>query len=399
MVTAIGSLVLASMLMQSAPPAPPSAPPSSRPSTTPPAAAPSAVPLPTGAAQKPQSSSPAGVPAGRPSAAPPTATPPVPAAPVVGEDGMIDGPPPIQVEPTVLDFGFIAPKQVSKGTFKLWNRGTAPLTVLAVQPSCKCTTTNDLADAVIKPGEFVELEASLDGAPLPSPRKANIKVLIDGYSRVLELELKGEVTYPLRAPPGYLNVVKGHEQKGRIVVESIDKKPFRICNIQGEAPDYIGFDPTKDEAKASYLVRWDITKFGDKIPPYLIVVSDREDCPILPIRVRHESTIPRPIFRLKEYSVNLGLMAPGQPTEVEVQMEDPGEALLAVATEDEHARAELVSTRVEEGTLTAKVRVTARQDHEGLLQFPLSFYSASKEMAIPAFGIVRSSGKSACGDG
>ncbi len=418
MLTTLGPAFLALLVAQAAPPpsqTPPPAPPASKPGGLPAGGAPvregTGQDVPTGpvapsrsrtpsARPTPPAGGPAAMPTTRPVATPAPAAPaaaPAQTAPPVGEDGMIDGPPPIQAEPPVLDFGFITPKSESKGSFKLWNRGTTPLTILAVQPSCKCTTTNDLADSVIKPGEFAELQAALDGAPLPGPRKANIKVLVDGYSRVLELELKGEVAYPLRAPPGYLNVVKGQEQKGRLLVEAIDKKPFRICNIQGEKPEYIGFDPERDEPRSSYLVRWDISKFGDKIPPYWIIVSDRDDCPILPVRVRHESTIPKPIFRLKEYSVNLGRMEPGKPTEVEILMEDPGEPIIAAAVEHESFRAELVGSEMVEGTLHVKVRVTPRPEFEGLATFPLTLYSGTKEMNIAAFGLSRASGKSNCG--
>jgi len=323
----------------------------------------------------------------------PPATPP---APVVNEDGTIEGLPPIEAEPAILDFGFIPPRESRKGAFKLWNRGEKPLTVLMVQPSCKCTTTTDLADTVIKPGEFAELEAELDGAPLPSPRRATIKVLIDGYSRVMELELKGEVAYPLRAPPGYLNIVRGQEQKGRLVVESIDKKPFRICQIQGAAPDFIGFDPSQDEPRAQYLVRWDMAQYDGKPPAYWVIETDRADCPVLPIRVRHETTLPKPTFRLKEYSVNLGRVEPGKPVEVEILMEDPGEAIIAAAAVSEHARAELVGTEMVEGTLHAKVRVTVRPEFQGFLIFPLTLYSASKEMDIVTFGVSRPSSQPGC---
>ena len=402
MIIALGTLALSAAFSQAAPPAPPAPPPapptSSRPATGQPAPAPGTTPVPGDGRMVPERGAPnRGTRPVSPGTTAPVATPPAPVVePPVGDDGMVDGPPPIQAEPAVLDFGYIAPSAESKGTFKLWNRGTKPITVLAIQPSCKCTTTNDLADTQIKPGEFAELEAGLDGAPLPGPRKANIKVLVDGYSRVIELEIKAEVAYPLRAPPGYLNVVKGQEQKGRLFVESIDKKPFRICHVHGEPPEYIGFDPALDAPRSQYLIRWDITKYGDKIPPYWIIVSDREDCPILPIRVRHESTIPRPVFRLKEYSVNLGAMEPGKPIEVVVDMEDPLEPIVAVATDDARLRAELLSTELDNGNLRARIRVTPRPDADGLVTLPLSIYSNSKEMTIPAFGIVRSSGKTGC---
>lgn len=112
---------------------------------------------------------------------------------------MVDSLPPIELEPPILDFGFIAPKATAKGTVKLKNLGKKPLKILAVQPSCKCTTTSDLVDKEIPVGGFLPLDAELTATPMPGPKKAAIKVLVDGYARVLEFELKGETAFPVRA--------------------------------------------------------------------------------------------------------------------------------------------------------------------------------------------------------
>lgn len=330
----------------------------------------------------------------------PAATPPaVPAAPIAepppDADGMIDAAPPLQAEPPVLDFGFIAPRQQVTGKVKLWNRGRNPVRILAVQPSCKCTTTNDLTDKEIAPGEFVELEAGLDAANSPQPRKAVIKILADKYQRVFELEVRGEVAYPLRAQPTTLNVVKGKEQQGRVFIESLDKKPFRICNAHGEQPSYLNFDPASGEPQAQYLLRWDVTKFGDKMPSYWLIETDHPDCPLLPVRIRHESTIPKPTFRMKEYALNLGRIEPNSSVEAEVVMEDPGEPILTVAAANDSARVEMLRSELVDGMLHLRVRVTPKKDLNGVLSFPFVMYSPTREMEIPAFGVIRSTG-SAC---
>jgi hypothetical protein len=60
--------------------------------------------------------------------------------------------PPIRLEPAMLDFGFIAPGTEVQGTVKLINTSQEPLTILAAQPTCKCTTLNDISGSVIQPG-------------------------------------------------------------------------------------------------------------------------------------------------------------------------------------------------------------------------------------------------------
>ncbi|MBX3354470.1 MAG: DUF1573 domain-containing protein [Phycisphaeraceae bacterium] len=307
------------------------------------------------------------------------------------EDGMIDAPPPLEVDPPVLDFGFIAPRQQVTGKVKLWNRGRNPVRIIAVQPSCKCTTTNDVTDQDIAPGEFVELEAGLDAANSPQPRKAVIKILADKYQRVLEFDVRGEVAYPLRAQPGTFNIVRGQEQSGRVLIESIDKKPFRICNVHGEAPQYVNFDPTSGEPQSQYLIAWDLKKYGDAPPHYWLIETDHPDCPLLPVRIRHESTIPRPVFRMKDYAMNLGRMDPNSSVEAEILIEDPGEPILTVTSASDRARAEMIRTEVVDGWLHLRVRITPRKDLEGVFDFPLVIYSPTKDMEIPAFGVIRSS--------
>jgi len=295
----------------------------------------------------------------------------------------------------VLDFGFIPPREKAKGAFKLWNRGDKPLRIMAVQPSCKCTTTNDVTDKDIAPGEFVELDAEFEESNFPQPRKATIKILVDGYQRVMEIEMRGEVAYAIRSLPSVINVVSGQAKSGRFVIESIDKKPFRICNIHGEAPDYINFDPAADEPRASYVLKWDVTKYGDAPPGHWVVETDRADCPTLPVRLRHESNIPKPTFKLKQYNVNLGRVPINETVEVDVEMEDPGEPILTVAAISEFARAEMTRTEVIEGVMHVHVRITPKKDHEGLLHFPLVIYSPTREMEVETFGVVRPEG-SAC---
>ena len=65
--------------------------------------------------------------------------------------GIIMGPPPLTIEPPALDFGFIAPGEEKTGIFTLKNPSNVPLTIVALQPTCTCTSTTDLAGRVIAP--------------------------------------------------------------------------------------------------------------------------------------------------------------------------------------------------------------------------------------------------------
>lgn len=145
------------------------------------------------------------------------------------------------------------------------------------------------------------------------------------------------------------------------MVESIDKKPFSICAIGGKPAEFVGFDPAVDQPRNTYLVKYDVNAMGTKMPVFWVIETDRDDCPVLPVRVRYETTLFRPVFKLKEFSANLGRIDPGSSTEIEFEMEDPGEPIITAAADTKDARAELVSTEKRENLLVAKVRVTPRR--------------------------------------
>jgi hypothetical protein len=215
----------------------------------------------TAAGSAPAASTPAASTPAAATAAPGQAASPSP-APAVEESSAesVDGPPPIRLEPEFIDFGILPPSVTKEGIVKLVNTGTKELEILTVQPSCKCTTLEDVSGKKIPAGGFIELKANMKAQSAPGKKTAEIKVLIDGYSQVIPIQLKQEVSLPIRVSPSYLNVVKGQPTTGRTVIESIDKKPFTICAIGGKKPNLAGFDPAKDEPRSQYILEWDFER-------------------------------------------------------------------------------------------------------------------------------------------
>jgi len=94
-----------------------------------------------------------------------------PADPV--QEGAIDAPPPITVTPQRLDFGFMLPNTNARGTVTLTNAGTAPVTLLSVTPSCKCTTITNAAGVTVSTIEHLMAALVMSGVD-------NAVVEIDG---------------------------------------------------------------------------------------------------------------------------------------------------------------------------------------------------------------------------
>lgn len=304
--------------------------------------------------------------------------------------------PPISVVPPILDFGFIPPNVDSFGSVKLVNSSDKPVTILAVQPTCKCTTLNDLGGTVIPPGESVVLEAALDGSPNPGPKTASVKVLISGFARPIEVDLKAEISLPIRAIPPYINAVRDQNPTGRFVIESITGKTFRICSLHGATPTFLGFDPETDEPRSKYILTYDLKNVPAPYPRYLMVVTDDPDVPIVDLYLRHETTMPQVNRSLRVHGGfrhPFGTIIQGTSTEMEIGLEVTGDRVATVISGTPDARVDLVKTRSEtigDKIVTFhKIKVTPAKDFVGPLYFMMTFMTSSGQSAdIPVFGLV-----------
>ena len=321
---------------------------------------------------------------------------PVPAvAPPIDLSGTIDSLPPLTIQPPVLDLGFMAPRIGNKGTVTLTNTGKTPLTIAAVTPSCKCTTTSTLAGTVLQPGQSVPLEAALDGVAMPQTHRASIRVLVEGYAKVVEIQLRAETAMPVRAVPPIINAVEGKPRQGRFVVESIDKKPFTICAVGGRVPEFIGYN-AGDAPRAQYLVKFDLDTWQPEFPAYLAIETDRADCPIFDIWIRSERTIPTSSFRMKDYRINAGRIEVGGSTDISLEMEDAGEDILAVESGSPEVQVEMLGQNVDAKVRKVNIRITPKSPREGLLYATLKLYGREKEQPLTMFASVRPKGAAGC---
>ena len=325
------------------------------------------------------------------------ATPTV-SAPVADE-------PPIRIEPPVLDFGFIAPDTPVRGSVKLINQSDKDLLILAAEPSCKCTTLDEIGGTIIPAGGSVDLGAELDATPNIGQKSASIKILIDGYPVVKVLDLKAEIALPIRPIPTLINAVQGQSRQGRIVVESIDGAPFSICSFHGMPAEFLGFNPGTDAPRNKYILTYDLDRMVEPYPRYLVIETDREDVPVVDVYLRHESTLPKLNRSLQVsggYRFPLGRLAPGESKELEIPFKSIARSIATVLSARSEISADLIGTRTEEtgeGIMTyALVRITPSEDFRGVLYAPIEIVSAGGDSAvINVFGIVVPEGEDCAG--
>ena len=309
-----------------------------------------------------------------------------------------DAQPPVRLEPAVLDFGFVAPNSESTGTVRLVNTSSEPLRIVAVSPSCRCTAINDLEGTVIAPGAAAELQATLESAAAPGPRGAQVRILFENYNQVVTVPLKSEVALGVRVSPSFINAVEPRNAQGRLVVQSIDERPFRICASHGFEPRFIGFDPATDEPQNRYLLEYDIEDLrrGDNYPRYWVIETDREDAPLVDVLLRHELSMPQFNVRLKDYRLSAGVIPPGGSGVFEIRVDDRGDPIAGAMTRSVFGQLELLDQVVEEGERIVRVRLTPRAGYEGLLYLPFTLVTRNGvQQDLDVFASVRS-GAGAC---
>lgn len=309
----------------------------------------------------------------------------------------------LRIEPGGFDFGMIEPKSVHEVNATLYNTGSVPITILKVSPSCACTAPQDLTGAVVPAGGSIPFSATFSAPTEPGVKDAYIQFVFNAGGRQghMKINLQGVITMPVRATPPYVEALKG-VTTGRIHVESVDGQPFRIISTNGETPIFAdGFDPQKNEPRNTYDVQWTIpprtTANCQGMRLWWVIETDHPDCPILPMRVRHECTglMADPnwrqrTWRFSEFIAQLGALRGGVPIEVDVDIVNKGNVrIYAAQSRSSDADAELVSTSRRSGDITScRVRFTPHRGVQGMLYAMVLFRSDSGSKDIAFIGQV-----------
>jgi hypothetical protein len=251
-------------------------------------------------------------------------------------------------------------------------------------------------------GGSVELKANMKAQSAPGRKGAEIKVLIDGYTQVVTVNLKQEVSLPVRVSPSYLNVVKGQPMKGQTIIESIDKQPFRICAVGGKRANLVGFDPEKDAPRNQYILDWDFERdfAPGEAKRYWLIETDREDCPLVDIFVRHETTVTLPRGPVPtDYRHTFGRKEQGTSVDfvLDVTKMMPDEKIVAAASSSSACKVELIGSSVEGEVTHINLRVTPNDDLVGLAWVPFKVYtSTGREIEQTVWGQYVPKGHAGC---
>lgn len=200
----------------------------------------------------------------------------------------------LQLDPPAIDLGRVAPASRHPVSFTLRNVSAQPLRILEAKPSCKCTTFDSLAGRVLAAGASLRLDATFDAPTVPGEKDAHIFIAVEGFQRPAIAIIRAKIVMPIESEPPYVDI-RGGNLRSSVRVTAIDGKPFRIRSAGGAPPRLLdekgaAVEPGM-EPQQRFVVLADFSKVPpDKLMQYWLIETDRDDCPIVPVQVRHEAT-------------------------------------------------------------------------------------------------------------
>ena len=298
----------------------------------------------------------------------------------------------LEIAPAAIDFGLVAPASIHPARFVLRNKGAAPITVASVTTSCACTSTSFIDGVAIPPGGTLDLEAALVAPRQPQEKTSRVFLRIQNVEQPIVLQLRGDVTLPIKAAPAFADALKG-KTSGAIKIESMDDVPFTVMSSNGAKPVFLGFDPAKDAPRSTYTLAWSIAGIGcEAIPRWWVFETDRADCPLVPCRVRNECTgstrdgsrFDR-FWIFSDYLLDGGEVKAGEAFTLKVDLEHMNprgrgavvapnwNKVLSAASQGAQAQATLESSAaVDSETTSITLRIVVDETYRGLLYVPVT---------------------------
>lgn len=328
----------------------------------------------------------------------PEASPPPAPEPPVTRSRVADNPPgwpPVEFEPAELHFGLLAPDETGRETVHVYNVGDQVLRVRGSSTTCGCTTTDIQAGQVIEPGASIDFDVEMKPKPGLGDKREAVGIFFHGYEPRVEFYFQARVAFPVHVTPPAISATA--QTAGELLVESQDGQPFGLLWSNGEPPDFVDFDPNTDAPRNSYTFRWDISDAvaRDDVPWFWVIETDRAECPIIDIRVQHQSTIPhRPRHRPwvpKGQRMLIGRVAPGEPIDITASIEfsdgfPPSPAAASISGAPSRYEAELVEATVDGQILEYHIRITPHADARGLVNEEIELVASGFEAPLYVIG-------------
>lgn len=194
----------------------------------------------------------------------------------------------VTFEPSSLFFGTLAPNQPASDVVTITNHGESPVRIAAVRGSCKCTTA-EVDSKTIDPGRHVVMRVTMHGRESIGSKSSVVYVQLEGEANPRMLRARYDIARTVHPTPTRLDAKNVLE--GIFAVEASDGRPFRVLSSNGEAPQFVGFDPDHDSPRSSYVLKWNLMDVKcEEVRDWWIVETDHPDAPVVEMRIMNNCT-------------------------------------------------------------------------------------------------------------
>jgi hypothetical protein len=307
--------------------------------------------------------------------------------------------PPLEFQPVEMNFGVLDPGTAGQGVTRVWNTGDKPLRILKSITSCGCTSAQDLSGRTIPPGGSIDFTTTMEMKSGLGDKMEKVTIFFEGYGNTQVVYFyKAEVSRAVRAIPPYMTADDRGRPilSGELVLEARDGRAFRVLAAHGRAPEFVGFDPARDQPAARYTIRWDITPEhqAGAVPWFWVFETDHPDAPLVDVRVRHASTMPareQGAWVPKDQRLILDLLRAGVPTEVTAKVEynggfTPDASGASISGPGERFAVELAEAKVDGRLLKFRIRVTPRPGPPGLIYEEIALHASGHSAPLRLIG-------------
>lgn len=303
-------------------------------------------------------------------------------------------PPPVRVEPDVLDLGDLPINSRTPGVFKLTNTGDTRLEIAAAMSTCWCTNGTPSKNS-IEPGETIELPITFDAGPVMVRAERDITVRFSGYARAVRCPIRADVHYGVRARVEY----DPPEQRriGVVTLEDPQGDPFVVVSANKKPPEFFdGFDPSRDTPRSKYQVRFDLSGIpAEKLPWWYLIELDHPEAPVIDLPIENLEYEPRRMrrpWRFDPGRVLLGNIEPATNQDVYVVMQniDSGaiDAIERIDITPPIAQVQVMGMERGESGLRVRLRVAPAADHRGLLALEVVVVAQGHDELLTILGRV-----------
>ena len=303
--------------------------------------------------------------------------------------------PPLRVDTDALALGYVRPQQTVTRTILLHNMGEERIEITRTTASCACTALKP-EEKFIEPGGSVEFTVQYDASQNIGPINKDVRVFCDGFSRPFTTKVTGEVTYGVQLNKNGLRGIL--QRAGLITLDSIDGEPFNVISINGDTPDFAGFDPAEDEPRNSYIIQYNwVDRAVEDLPRWVVVETDHPEGRMMDLRVIIPDVQTNNIlvrsshkFRPMEDRILIPELATGQPETFTLELKGIGKAsadTVVFSTDSEDVSVELVGREADPkgNTITYTLRASAAPTASGFVSAVIDVTAGDRTTAFDFF--------------